>query len=39
MPICIKWLTDPVYTIRERACKIMKRLYDILKREDLENNY
>ncbi len=36
MPICIKWLTDPVYAIRERACKIMKRLYDIFKGEDFE---
>ena len=36
MPICIKWLTDPVYAIRERSCKIMKRLYDIYKGEDFE---
>ena len=36
MPICIKWLTDPVYAVRERACKIMKRLYDIFKGEDFE---
>ena len=36
MPICLKWLTDPVYAIRERACKIMKRLYDIFKGEDFE---
>ena len=36
MPICIKWLTDPVYAIRQRACKIMKRLYDIFKGEDFE---
>ena len=36
MPICLKWLTDPVYVIRERACKIMKRLYDIFKGEDFE---
>lgn len=39
MPICIKWLTDPVYAIRQRACKIMKRLYDIFKGEDFEKNY
>ena len=36
MPICIKWLTDPVYAIRERACKIFKRLYDIFKGEVFE---
>jgi serine/threonine-protein phosphatase 2A regulatory subunit A len=36
MPICIKWLTDPVYAIRQRSCKIMKRLYDIFKGEDFE---
>ena len=36
MPICIKWLTDPVYAIRQNACKIMKRLYDIFKGEDFE---
>lgn len=39
MPIYIKCLTDSVYAIRERAFKIMKRLYDILKREDFEKNY
>ena len=36
MPICLKCLTDPVYAIRQRACKIMKRLYDIFKGEDFE---
>ena len=36
MPIILKWLTDPVYAIRQRACKIMKRLYDIFKGEDFE---
>ena len=36
MPICIKWLTDPVYAIRQNACKIMKKLYDIFKGEDFE---
>ena len=36
LPICIKWLTDPVYAIRERTCKIIKRLYDIFKGEDFE---
>jgi serine/threonine-protein phosphatase 2A regulatory subunit A len=36
MPICIKWLTDPVYAIRQNACKIMKRLFDIFKGEDFE---
>ena len=29
-------MTDPVYAIRERACKIIKRLYDIFKGEDFE---
>ena len=36
MPICIKWLTDPVYAIRQNACKIMNKLYDIFKGEDFE---
>ena len=36
MPICIKWLTDPVYAIRQNACKIIKRVYDIFKGEDFE---
>ena len=36
MPLCLKCLTDPVYAIRQRACKIMKRLYDIFKGEDFE---
>ena len=36
MPICIKWLTDPVYAIRQNTCKIMKRLYDIFKGEEFE---
>ena len=36
LPICIKWLTDPVYAIRERSCKIIKKLYDIFKGEDFE---
>ena len=36
MPICIKWLTDPVYAIRQNACKIIKRLYDIFKCEEFE---
>ena len=36
MPICLKWLTDQVYAIRQNACKILKRLYDIFKGEDFE---
>ena len=36
MPICIKWLTDPVYAIRQNACKIIKRIYDIFKVEEFE---
>ena len=34
--ICIKWLTDPVYAIRESACKLMKKLYDMFKGEEFE---
>lgn len=34
--ICITWLTDPVYSIREAACKLMKKLYDIFKGEDFD---
>ena len=36
MPICLKWLTDPVYAIRQNACKILKRVYDIFKWEGFE---
>ena len=36
MPICIKWLTDPVYAIRQNACKIIKRIYDFFKVEEFE---
>jgi len=36
MPICLKWLTDQVFAIRQNACKILKRLYDIFKGEDFE---
>ena len=36
MPICLKWLTDPVYVRRQNACKIIKRLYDIFKCEEFE---
>jgi serine/threonine-protein phosphatase 2A regulatory subunit A len=36
MPICIKWLTDPVYAIRQSTCKIIKRIYDIFKGEEFE---
>ena len=36
MPICIKWLTDPVYAIRQNACKIIRRLYEIFKCEEFE---
>ena len=36
MPICLKWLTDPVYAIRQCSCKIIKRLHDIFKGEDFE---
>jgi hypothetical protein len=33
---CITWLTDNVYAIREAACKLMKKLYDIFKGEEFE---
>ncbi len=33
---CINWLTDNVYAIREAACKLMKKLYDIFKGEEFE---
>ena len=36
MPICLKWLTDQVYAIRQNACKILKRVYNIFKGEDFE---
>ena len=36
MPICLKWLTDQVFAIRQNACKILKRLYNIFKGEDFE---
>ena len=36
MPICIKRLTDPVYAIRRKSCKMMKKLYDMLRGEDFE---
>ena len=39
MPICIKWLTDPVYAIRQNACKIMKRLFVMLIREFLVDEF
>jgi hypothetical protein len=33
---CVAWLTDSVYAIRESACKLMKKLYDIYKGEEFE---
>lgn len=33
---CIAWLTDSVFAIREAACKLMKKLYDIYKGEEFE---
>lgn len=36
MPIYMKWLTDPVYIIRQNICKKLRRLYDIFKGEDFE---
>ena len=35
-PLCISWLTDPVYAIRESGCKSLKKLYDIYRSEELE---
>jgi serine/threonine-protein phosphatase 2A regulatory subunit A len=34
--ICISWLTDSVFAIRDAACKLMKKLYDIFKGEEFE---
>lgn len=34
--ICIALLTDPVFAIRESACKLMKSLYRIFKGDDFE---
>jgi serine/threonine-protein phosphatase 2A regulatory subunit A len=34
--LCFNWLTDSVYAIREAACKLMKKLYDIYKGEEFE---
>jgi hypothetical protein len=35
-PICLRWLTDCIYIIRESACNLMKELYLINKNEDFE---
>ncbi len=34
--LCVNWLTDNVYAIREAACKLMKRLHDIFKGDEFE---
>lgn len=34
--ICLNWMNDPVYAIREADCKLMKKLYDIFKGEEFE---
>ena len=36
MPICLKWLTDQVYVIRQNACKILKKIYGTCKSEDFK---
>ena len=35
-PICLRWLTDCIYIIRESACSLMKELYVINKSDELE---
>jgi hypothetical protein len=35
-PLSISWLTDPVYAIREAGCKLIKKLYDIFRSDELE---
>ena len=34
--ICVNWLSDSVYAIREAASKLMKKLYAIFKGEEFE---
>ena len=34
--ICIIWLTDGVFAIREAACKLMKILFDLFKSNEFE---
>ena len=36
MPICLKWLTDQVYVIRQNACKILKKIYGTCKSEEFK---
>ena len=36
MSICLKWLTDQVYVIRQNACKILKKIYGTCKSEDFK---
>ena len=35
-PICLRWLTDSIYIIRESACNLMKELYLINKSDEFE---
>ena len=35
-PLSISWLTDPVFAIREAGCKLVKKLYDIFRSDELE---
>ena len=35
-PLSISWLTDPVYAIRESGCKLIKKLHDIFRSDELE---
>lgn len=35
-PLSISWLVDPVFSIRETGCKIVKKLYDIFRSDELE---
>jgi hypothetical protein len=36
-PICINWLTDAVFALREAGCKLMHKIYDIYKGEEFES--
>jgi len=36
MPICIGWLEDGVFAIREGACKLIKKVHDIFRGEEFE---
>lgn len=35
-PLSVSWLIDPVFAIREAGCKLIKKLYDIFRSDELE---